>query len=250
MLTGIIVDDEPAAIRTLELMVKKYCSDVNITGTAGDVKSAINEIGLKNPDLIFLDIDLNPGSGFDVLKQIQYKHYHIIFITAFNEYAIDAFRYCAIDYLLKPVNPDLLTEAVQKAVTDKEHDNKEFLKYNKLIRKFENICDLKLALPTDKGIIYININDIILFKGDRNYTQVHFNNGKKIISSKNLQEFENQLNNVNFFRIHKSYLININFVKMLCKDSGCCVEMTNGCIIPLAKNRKKEFIEQMKDFSV
>ncbi|MGD8782235.1 MAG: LytTR family DNA-binding domain-containing protein [Ignavibacteria bacterium] len=250
MLSGIIIDDEPNAIKTLELMIKRYCGNVHITGTAGNIKSAVDEISSKNPDLIFLDIDLNPGSGFDILKQIPYKKYHIIFITAYNEYAIDAFRYCAVDYLLKPVNPDLLIEAVQKVVSNKEQNKNEFLKYEKLIQKFDNIHELKLAMPTHKGIIYININEIILFKGDRNYTQVHLNNGQKITSSRNLQEFENQLKGANFFRIHKSYLININYVKMLHKESGCYVEMINGYSVAVPKSRKESFMQFMKNLSV
>lgn len=250
MLSAVIIDDEPNAIKTLELMIKRYCKNVFIVGTANNVKNAINEIDLKSPDLIFLDIDLNPGSGFDILKQIPYKEFHIIFITAFNEYAIDAFRYCAVDYLLKPVNPDLLIEAIQKAVINKEQNKKELFNYKKLIKKFDNINELKLALPTDKGIIYININDIILFKGDRNYTHIHFCDGQKITSSKNLKEFENQLNNANFFRVHKSYLINMNYVKMFHKESGCYIEMINGYTITVPKRRKELFIRLMKNLSV
>lgn len=250
MLSGIIIDDEPNAIKTLELMIKRYCRNVNIAGTAGNIKSAIEEISSKNPDLIFLDIDLNPGSGFDILKQIPYNKYHIIFITAYNEYAIDAFRYCAVDYLLKPVNPELLIEAVQKVVINKEQNKNKFLKYEELIQKYDNIHELKLALPTHKGIIYININEIILFKGDRNYTQVHLYSGQKITSSRNLQEFENQLNSVNFFRIHKSYLINMNYVKMLHKESGYYVEMTNGYSIAVPKSRKDTFMQLMNKLSV
>lgn len=239
-ISAVIVDDEINSVKLLTRFVEKYCPEIEIVGKAYTKEDAINVINREQPEILFLDIKLDVGLSFDLLNELTNNKSKIIFVTAYNEYAVKAFKYNAIDYILKPINIDELIVAVKNAIEDikKEiYTNQEQLNrtQNSIV---ENKYDFNfIAIPTVKRIDFINISDIVYLKSDGRYTFLHLNNDKNIIASKNLGEYENTLNPSVFFRIHKSYLANLNFITSIFKSDGFYCEMKNGEKIPVARRR-------------
>lgn len=237
-----IVEDEEHSRKTLTNFLTKYISEVKIVGSAGLVSESITEINNLYPDLVFLDIDLPDGNGFEVLNGIDEPLPKVIFVTAYNQYAVKAFQVSAIDYLLKPVDPMLLKKAVQKAMS--ADLSSEELTIRKEILQSNRIDGLqKLALPTQQGIHMVNIADIICIEADGNYARIHLSNGKNIFVSKQLKVFEGWLEGLSFFRIHHSHIINLNYLKEYIKGDGGSVIMDNGHEVEVSRRRKDEFLK-------
>lgn len=235
-----ILDDEHSAIINIDLIVKEFCKNVEIIGSNTSPIIAMQEIQQLQPQLVFLDIEMPEMTGFEFLKNIPSRNFEIIFVTAYNQFAIDAFRVNAIDYLLKPVNIIDLVQAVTKVeslltVKQNSHD-----KINNLLSQLTTPKIKKVAISNMDGIEYIAENDIILVEGEGSYTKFILN-GRSIMTSKNLKEVGAMLSPLIFYRVHNSYIVNLNHVKKFSvKDQS--IEMSNGQAIPISRKIKEEFL--------
>ncbi|PCJ87311.1 MAG: DNA-binding response regulator [Flavobacteriales bacterium] len=246
MLTALIIDDEQKARSNLENLLKDYCPNVEVAAKAGTVSEAMNAIGIYQPDFIFLDVRMQGETGFDLLKQIDNPSFDVIFTTAYNEYALKAFRFCAVDYLLKPLNIDELKEAVKKV--EEKHSSQ--FKKERLELFLQGLKDSgnafsKIALPTMEGLNFVKIQDIIRCESDENYTNFHLTTDEKILVSKTIKYFDELLQDHNFFRTHRSHLINLNHIKKYVKGDGGYAIMSDGCQVVVSRRKKDDFLQKL-----
>lgn len=243
MLSALLIDDEPKNNRILKLMLEEFCPQVKVDGLAENAEEGLQLIHEKDPNLVFLDIEMPFGSGFDLLDKIKPVSFEIIFITAFNNYSLKAIKYSALDYLLKPVNIDELIMAVAKA--------EEKVKARSVNSRIENlIFNLKkpnaglqkLALPSKEGYIFVALSDIVRCEAKNGYTIFHIKGIEKVISSKSIKEYEPLLTDDMFFRIHNSHIINLNHIKKYHRGRGGIVEMEDGTMLEVATRRKDELM--------
>lgn len=236
----ILIDDEPGNNENLKNLLQAYCPQVNILAIASDITDASVQIKNHPPDLIFLDIQMGSDSGFDLLSILPERNFEVIFVTAFDHYGIQAIKFSALDYLLKPVDIDELKKAVEKAEkrTEEKRDN---LQLDFLISHLKNPKDFntKIALPQQQEIRYIPIKDIIRCEAENTYTFFFLQNGEKILISKPLKEYDGLLNPYGFIRTHQSHLINPLFVKSWLKEDGGALLLENGCKIPISRSKKE-----------
>ena len=240
---AIIIDDEAKSRLALKQKLADYCPEVTVAAEADNAGDGISLIELHKPQVIFLDIEMPRKNGFDMLQEIKEKNFHIIFTTAYDQYAIKAIKFAAFDYLLKPVDIEELKTAVSRI------DTKETLQTkNQVELLHQNINHPKkqlhkLAIPTIEGLLFYDINDVVYLEANSNYTNIYFNNKTKIIASKTLKEFEELLPEDIFFRTHHSYLINLNYIKRYIKGDGGQIELQNGIYVDLARRKKEEFLK-------
>lgn len=243
MLRAIIIDDNQEIRKKNCTLIKTHCPNIMIIGQADSVESGIQVIRQLAPDLVFLDIEMPDGTGFDLLRKLSPITFKVIFITGYEDFAVKAFRFSAIDYLLKPLNPAELTEAVKKA---EEILSKEIfdMKLNNLFMNLERPRSLqKLILKTADKIYSVNIQDIVHCESDKNYTTFHFINSPKLVVSTHLKEYENMLSPFHFFRTHQSHLINMAYFDHFIKtDGGNTIVMKNKATLPLSVRKKEEFL--------
>ncbi len=245
-LTAIIVDDEEKARSMLQMLLDENCPHLKVLAHCGNVPEAVKAIQLHQPDVVFLDVDMPGYTGFELLDFIANVNFEIIFTTAFSEYALQAFRVSALDYLMKPINIKELVIAVQKAEQKQKPDT-----YNRQLQLIlENYNSKKvetIAISTLDTIEFVNVNDIIYLQAESAYTRIVINDAKDIVASKNIKEFEDTLvANNNFIRTHRSYLVNINYIVRYNKTEGGSVEMKGGAQLPVSKKAKDELMERMK----
>lgn len=239
MFRAVLVDDELKGRLALKKLLQLYCENVDIVGEADSVKSAQIAIDKLNPDLLFLDINLQDGTGFDLLNVINYQSIKVIFVTAYDHFAIKAFRFSAIDYILKPIDPDILVAAVDKIKLLQPNENQI-----QILSKSKNEID-QIALVAQNGLICVKLVDIVRCEADSNYTVFYVLKGSKIVVSKSLKEYEELLENHNFFRVHKSHIINLKYVKEY--DSvNSVVILLDSTKIEVARRRKEFFLELLK----
>jgi two-component system LytT family response regulator len=239
---AIIVDDEERALQLNVNMISTYCPQVEILGVFDSVDKAYEGILLHKPDLVFLDIDMPPHTGFDLLRKLQPVFFEVIFVTAFNHYAIDAIRFSALDYLMKPVKIDELQNAVLKAL---ERITSKFQGAT-TIQPLDQMKEItKLVINSQRGSQIIAIKDILYFEADNTYTLFHTVHGN-ILSSKPMSEYEDMFQDKNFFRIHRSYMVNLHQVKSVDKLEGSQIILSNEEILPLAHRRRHDFAERLK----
>jgi two-component system LytT family response regulator len=244
MLKAVIVEDEKRSRETLSGLLKLYCKNVHIAGEAEGVQSGIRCIKEHNPDVVFLDIQMPDGSGFKMLESLEKIDFDIIFTTAYDQFAIKAIKFSALDYLLKPIFPDDLIAAVKKAESRKESQNSqknvEVLLEN--IRK-PDLDPPKIILSTSEKIHVVKVEDIIRCESDNYYTQFFFKDGKKLLVSKTLKENEELLSEYNFLRPHKSHLINALYIDSFNKRDGGTILMTDGSEVPVSRRKKEKIME-------
>ncbi len=242
MLTAIIVDDELKGRIALKQKLQDYCPMVEILGEASDGAEGIVLIEKLRPQILFLDIEMPRMDGFEMLRQIDHKDFHIIFTTAYDQYAIKAIKYAAFDYLLKPVDIEELKAAVEKA-----HQRTSQLTSKKLETLEHNLQSLqtlnKLAIPTLEGYLFFDISHIIHLEAQSNYTAIYFTDYPKLIASRTLKDFEDLLPPEIFFRPHHSHIINLNYIKRYIKGDGGQIEMQNGNFVTVARRKKDEFLK-------
>jgi two-component system LytT family response regulator len=243
MLRTIIVDDEAHMRETLEKMVGVYCPAIKLVASADGVKSGIEAIRKHHPGLILLDIKMNDGTGFDLLKQLQPVDFKVIFITAYDQYAIKAFRFSAIDYLLKPVDPDELSEAVNRAEKLMQQDFSTQLNTLEENMQPGNKTNRKIILRTFDNIHLVKVQDINYCESEGSYTTIHLLNDKKIVVSNLLKEYDEMLNDCGFYRVHKSYLINMRHIQRFEKGEGGNVILENEVKVPVASRKREELLE-------
>ncbi|SCY76342.1 LytR/AlgR family response regulator transcription factor [Flavobacterium caeni] len=239
-----VVIDDIEAIRKKNIgIIRAHCANVVIVGEADSVASGIGLIDKLSPDLVFLDVEMPDGTGFDLLQKMRPFDFKVIFITGYEDFAIRAFRFSAIDYLLKPLQADELVEAVQKAQDSIGNDLVE-LKLNNLFANLERPKNLqKLVLKTADRIYSVNIQDIVHCESDKNYTTFHFVNAPQLVVSTNLKEYETMLVPFQFFRTHQSHLINMAYFDHFVKaEGGNRIVMKNAHVVPLSVRKKEEFL--------
>lgn len=245
-LKTILVDDEPLSLSMLEEMLGKYCPSLVITGKASDAQQAAAIIEAQSPDVVFLDIEMPYGNAFDLLDKMAEIRFEIIFVTAYSNYAIKAFKYAATDYLLKPLNFEELQQAVNR-IHIKVGERKLNERIAVLLENLNTKPDeaKKIMLPIADGFMVEQVQDILYLSAEGSYTRVNLVNDKKVLVSKNLKEFEDILPPHVFYRIHNSTIINTNYVKKFTRGRGGEVEMSDGEIFLVASRRKADFLEKM-----
>ncbi len=243
MIKTVIIEDEAKSRSSLRQKLIEFCPVIEIAGEAEDGLEGKNLIEKHQPQLVFLDIEMPKMNGFEMLNVIKEKNFHIIFTTAYDQYAIKAIKYAAFDYLLKPIDIEELKMAVAR-IADKETG--ETKKQVELLQ--QNIQHPKkqlnkLAVPTLDGLLFYDINDIVHLEANSNYTHIFFNNQTKILASKTLKEFEDILPEETFFRVHHSHLINLNYIKKYIKGDGGQIELLNGTYVDVSRRKKDEFLK-------
>ncbi len=245
MIRAIIVDDEEKGRIFLKNMVDEYCKEVQIVAMADAIDTGIETIRAYHPDLVFLDIKMPRGTGFDVLKELHEMDFEVIFTTAHDNYALTAIKFSAIDYLLKPIDINELQEAVEKMIRKKDRKlKKENFEVFLSNLQMENSMK-KIALPTQDGLMFVKVEHIIRCEGEGAYTKIKLVENEKLMVSKNLKEIEGLLFDCGFFRVHKSHLINLSHVKRYIKGSGGTVVMSDQHSVEVSKRRKEAFLEQL-----
>ena len=246
MLTAIIIDDELKGRIALKQKLCDYCPQVELLAEAGDGAEGLKLIEKYEPEIVFLDIEMPRMDGFEMLKQLRNKNFHIIFTTAYDQYAIKAIKYSAFDYLLKPVDIEELKSAVERV--------EQYLPEAQTAKKLETLEQNlhpqnpfnKIAIPTLQGLLFFNIADIIHLEAQSNYTVIFFSNHPKLIASRTLKDFEDLLPPGIFFRTHHSHLINLNYIKRYIKGDGGQIELQNGTFVDVARRKKDEFLKTIR----
>lgn len=246
MLRTLIVDDEQHCTDRLTKLLAKHTDVLTIVGFCDTIHAAKNAIENLQPDIVFLDIQLHERTSFELLFELPKINFEIVFTTAYDNYAVQAFRFSAIDYLLKPIDEDELAETVQKIV-EKSNQKETSKKLEVLFHNFEHkvMGMKKLAIPTLEGLTLVKVDDIIRCQSDGNYTHIFMVSNNKIIATRTLKYFEELLDGPQFFRTHKSHYINIDYVEKYIKGKGGYVEMTDGGFIEIAVRRKDEFLKRL-----
>ena len=240
-----IIDDELHSRSFLQKMLEQYFPEINIAGHASTVEEGLHGIKEYKPDIVFLDIQMKSETGFDLLNKLTKIDFALIFTTAYDQYAIKAFRFNAIDYLLKPIIPDELIDAVnkvkQRTVPIQSASKGQVAQLYQDIKNPQKIHD-KIAIPTGEGFIVIPLNEIVYCHANGNYTEFYLIDKKRILSSYTLKQYDEILTEQSFFRAHRSYLINLAHVKMYRKADGGNIVMSNGHEIELSRTHKDEFL--------
>jgi two-component system, LytTR family, response regulator len=239
MLTAILIDDMPQALQVLRNDLGEYCPEVNILGEANSVVSAAKLLRSMTPDVLFLDIMLGDGTGFDLLEIFPDLSSKVIFVTASEEFAIKAFRLAAIDYLLKPIAPKDLKDAVQRAENKHYKSEKSLEMLKETLRSPERLAK-RIALHSLDKISIVEIDDIIRCEADVNNTKFFLHNGESIYVTKTLKYYEDLLVEYNFLRVHQSHLINQRFVQAFLKKDGGYLQLKNNHVVPVSVRKKAE----------
>lgn len=242
----IIIDDEKNGRENLNGVLKKYCPNINVVAEANSALSGLDAIQQHQPDLVFLDIEMPEGDGFKVLEFFTQPEFGVIFVTAYDQYAIQAIRFSAIDYILKPINVVELKNAVDRFI-NRQKDQADLL-----MRQFKQnngiaLESQKIALPTANKIEFREIRTILRCEGEVNYTCFYFIDNSKLLISKTLVEFEEILQPYGFIRTHKTHLVNLMHVSAFNKNDGCSLSLSNGTTVPVSRRRKDFVLEKLKE---
>lgn len=247
MFKSVIIDDEEDARFNLKhLLLRKFADTIQIVGEAYSVKSGLEIIEKTQPDLVFLDIKMRDGNGFDLIQSLESIDFEIIFVTAYDKFAIQAIEFSAFAYLMKPINLDKLQNSITQLIEKQKELNNSIHKRVKIL--IENYGDskkiLKLVISNIEGFNVLQIENIIRLEGDSNYTHFILSNDKKVISSKSIGVYEDLLDEYGFYRIHQSTIINLRHVKAYKKSEGGQVQMTDDAILKISRHRKKDFFDR------
>jgi two-component system LytT family response regulator len=243
----IIIDDENNARETIKNMLSIYCPDVEVIDVAGSVKEGEAVLNRHRPDLVFLDIKMADGTGFDLLRKFEDVNFFVVFVTAFEEFAIRAIKFSALDYILKPIDPDELMSAVEKAREIIEKENISI----KLEALYENLDILssnnkKIVLKTTGSVHIVNLKDIVRCESEKNYTHFYTIDNEKITVAKTLKEYNGLLNDYHFYRVHQSHLINLEHVKRYEKHDGGFLVMDDNSSVPVSFRKKEDLMKLFK----
>lgn len=241
MMKVIIVDDEKSGRETLQRLLEENCKSVDVIGQADSVDAAEALIRELQPDLIFLDVEMPRGSGFELLKRFDKPFFKTIFVTAHQHYAIKAIRYAAADYLLKPVDVDELITAVEQVELRSGDSTEQFAQ---IVRSLEERKTDTLAVPVKDGLSFIPVEEIIRLQADGSYTHI-FTAKDKYTASRNIKEYEDLLQDQHFFRAHHSHLINLRFVRHFSRTEGYFVTMSDGSVVEVSRRKKELFLQLM-----
>jgi two-component system LytT family response regulator len=255
MIRAIIIDDENSAINVLSMLLKKKCKDdVEVVATSNSPVEGKVLIEQHKPDLVFLDIEMPGMTGIDLVRSLPNPNFHVVFVTAYDAYAVEAFELSAIDYLLKPIGADKVERVVNKIKENirkaQSHMNEQLKQLERILKINTNGNENKIGVGMADKIVFVNIPEILYCEAQGNYTNVVLYDGKKIVASKTLGDFENQFAGKNFFRIHHSYLINMNRVKEFQRHEGGYVMMENNIKLEVSKRKRKDFLDAIGNFVI
>lgn len=239
MIKTILVDDEKKSREILATMLARYCQGIDIVATAAGMAEGIAAIEAESPQLVFLDVSMPDGTGFDLLAGLEHTPFEVIFITAYNEYALQAIKARAIDYLLKPLNIKELQQAVQKA-TDRIAEKQQLQAAQKQQDK-KSVATGRIAVPVNDGLQFISLQEIVRLSARGSYTEIHAGNGY-VLSSRPLKDYEDMLPCDHFFRAHHSHIINLACIRQYHRGDGGYVTMQDGSVIDISKRKKKDFL--------
>jgi two-component system, LytTR family, response regulator len=242
-LKAILVDDELSSLQNLQSKLLEFCPDVEVVATAQKPEDAILLIRQHKPDVIFLDIEMPRMNGFRMLDELGELDFEIIFTTAYNHYAVDAIRISAFDYLMKPVAIKDLQNAVERMAKYRQTQTRDKLDVLRRSLSTTKSQEEKIAIPTNEGLEFIPIKNILHIESSSNYSKLFLTDGKNILVTKLLKDFEDILEPYNFFRVHNSHLINLAYIKKYIRGEGGQVVMQNGDVIDVARRKKEEFIK-------
>lgn len=242
MITAVIIDDEVSSRNVLRILLSKYCPEVTLIGECGDLEDAYTTLNRLDPQLVFLDIRMSGSDTFKLLSRFDHIHFRIIFVTSYNEYAIKAIKYSALDYLLKPIEIEDLRQAVAKAVSQINEQKNTAVEIIHLVQNMEESDENKSIVVHDKGNVnYVRLPEIMYIQSDMNYCVLYMMNNSKLIASKPLKYFDELLANTKMFlRVHKSYLVNSNFIVGYTKKEPHFLQLKNGLEIEISRRKKQE----------
>jgi len=245
---ALIVDDEFDGVSILHRMLTLNCKQVQVVGTCVNALEAKQQAEQLQPDLIFMDVQMPGKNGFELLSEMDARNFEVIFVTAHNQYMLQALQFSAADYLLKPVDEDRLIEAMQrveKRLMEKGDDkNIDTLLYNLQRTGYPN--EMKLCIPTLKGFVVLKLDDIIVCEAEKNYTIIHLRDKKPLIVSRPLMEYERILEGTSFLRVHKTWLINLQHVNEYHRGEGGVVIMSNGAEVEISRRKKEQFLARIR----
>jgi len=244
MLKAIIIDDEKNSREVLSKLVSTYCRGVAIVAEASNFEEGLEAISKHKPGLVFLDLEMPDANGLELFTRLDKMDFEVIITTGHQEYAVKAVKTAALDYLLKPVDVEELEAAVDR-VFGQRKENRENKNFDIFIKNFKNSSEQQIALASSEGLTFLKVKEIIYCKGDGAYTYFFIEDGSKITVSKNLKEFEDLLGDKGFYRIHKSYLINLSHMKKYMRGDGGYVIMSNGDSADVSKRKKEGFLTQL-----
>ena len=248
MINTVIIDDEKIARFLLRDLIEKHFSDqILVVGEANDLESGIDIIKKSIPDLVFLDIKLQTATGFDLLDQIEHINFEVIFVTAYDKYAVEAFEFSAIGYLLKPIKLSKLASSIQR-ISESAKNTKKYDQLKVLTEHYQGENRIKrIVLSSIKGFFVVDVKDIIRLEAASNYTKFIMQNGEKNLTSRTIGKYEKLLEQHGFFRIHQSHIINLRHVKEFLKEDGGTVIMSDDSILGISRNRKSSFLDHFSD---
>jgi two-component system LytT family response regulator len=247
MKKALIIDDEQRTRELIAKMIESFDMDIVAIPKGENVKSGLEAIKEIQPDLVFLDIQMPDGTGFDLLKAIPDKNFEVIFITAHEEFAIKAIKFSALDYILKPVDPEELRAALERALETMSDDQKQEPQFEALQHNIQPNQKRRLVLKTQESVHVVELDHIIRCEADRNYTSFYLTEGKKILVSRTLKDYETLLSGHNFLRVQQSHLVNLNFVDRYDKGNGGAVVMKDGSEVPLSPAKRDIFFQILEN---
>jgi two-component system LytT family response regulator len=240
---AIIIDDEPGNCENLQNLLAKYCTQIEVLESQNNIQSAVESIIKLKPELVFLDIELGEGTGFDLLEMLPTKDFEVIFVTAFDQYALKAIKFCALDYILKPVNIAELVKAVSR-FEERQSEKSENKRMHLLLENLSTVRK-RIVLPLSDKMEFVNVEQISRCQGEGNYSHVYLKSGEKHMVCKSLKEFDELLSEHNFLRTHQSHLINLNEVKSYIKSDGGYIKMKDGSTVSISRQRKEMVMERL-----
>lgn len=246
-INAILVDDEQKSRSSLRKLLTDFCTGVNIVAEASDINEAESQIATLKPNLVFLDVEMPYGTGFDLLQRLGEINFEVVFITAYSQYAVDAFKYASVDYILKPVDIDILKRAVER-VKEQIQNKQSIANYKLLLQQVQKQTDgdTRIYLSGTKEQHVVKCSDIICCVADGSYTNVYMTNGTKFYSSRHLKQFVAELPASIFYRIHNGHTVNMNHITRIVKGHGGNVVMSDGRGLEIAVRRKEDFLNTMK----
>lgn len=244
MLQAVLIDDDESNLNSLSEKLGKHCPQIKIIACCDNAPDGIKAIDSHEPDVVFLDIEMPMMNGFVMLQQLAFKNFELIFVTAYDHYAIKAIRYSALDYLVKPVEVEELKAAVAKAASNRGNRSADS-QVDVLLEYLQKKQPRRISIPTAAGLQFINIEDIIYLEASDNYTYIYLSASKKFLVSRTLKDFEDMLPAEIFLRIHHSCIINKNFVERYIRGDGGQVVLNNGIVLDVSKRKKADFLQAM-----
>ena len=242
MLKAILIDDEPNSVKLLSLQLQEHCPQVEVVAKCTSSTQGLECIQSLKPDIVFLDIEMPIMNGFQLLEKLDEINFCLVFVTAYDAFALKAFRFSALDYLLKPIEKEALKEAVRKAEKQHRVDEKQIDMLKMQIHSGQ--LPQKLAVPYSGGILFIELKEIVFCEADSNYTKIVLASGKSLVLSKTLRDVQEFLQERNFQRVHRQYLINLDHIKEYVRGEGNYIIMSNNVSIPVSRNQKDELLNR------